>query len=82
MIHFVRGTDLVEKKNYKVNSFHPKSVDQIGEGLKPFLISDDGQIEGIYNLEKKIIAIQFHMENKGVDDDLTQQIMKIFFSLK
>ncbi len=81
MIHYVEGVDLVEKKNYKVNSFHPKSVDKLGEGLKNFLISDDGQVEGIFNLEKKIIAIQFHMENTGVTQELTDQIMEKFGNL-
>ena len=81
MIHFVEGIDLVKKKNYKVNSFHAKSLDKVGEGLKPFLISEDGIVEGIYNLEKKILGVQFHMENKGVSEDLTQQIMNKFMSL-
>ena len=81
MIHFVEGIDLVKKKNYKVNSFHAKSLDKVGEGLKPFLISEDGIVEGIYNLEKKILGVQFHMENKGVSEDLTQQIMYKFMSL-
>lgn len=81
MIHFVEATDLIEKKNYKVNSFHAKSIDKIGDGLKPFLISDDGIIEGFYNLEKRIIGVQFHMENKGVTDHLTTQIMNKFMEL-
>ena len=81
MIHFVEATDLIEKKNYKVNSFHAKSIDKIGDGLTPFLISDDGIIEGFYNLEKRIIGVQFHMENKGVTDHLTTQIMNKFMEL-
>ena len=32
--------DLVNKKNYKVNSFHAKSCDKIGDDLVPFLISE------------------------------------------
>jgi len=81
MIHYVKGTALVEKIDYKVNSFHPKSVDKIGDGLSDFLISDDGQIEAFYNLEKKIIATQFHPENDGCTKSLTDQIMKIFGDL-
>ena len=80
MMHYVEAKELVEKKNYKVNTFHSKVIDKLGSDLKTFLISDDGEIEGIYNLEKKIIGVQFHMENKGVDEKLTQQIMKIFSS--
>ena len=82
MLHYVEATDLVKKKNYKVNTFHSKVIDKLGSNLNTFLISDDGEIEGIYNLEKKIIGVQFHMENQGVDDQLTQQIMEIFSNLK
>jgi carbamoylphosphate synthase small subunit len=78
MIHNVEAIDLIDKKNYKVNSFHSKSIEKIGENLKPFLISDDGIIEGFYNLEKKILGVQFHMENKGVTEKLTQNIMNKF----
>ena len=46
-----------------------------------FLEAQDGEIEGIYNLEKKIIGVQFHMENKGVNENLTKQIMNKFFGL-
>ena len=80
MVHHVTGTALVEQKDYKVNSFHPKSVDKMGEGLSDFLMSDDGEIEAFYNL-KKIIATQFHPENEGCTKHLTDQIMKIFSDL-
>ena len=82
MIHTVQATDLIEKKIYNVNTFHSKVIDKIGDDLKSFLIAEDGTVEGFYNLEKKIIGIQFHMENKGVSDDLTSQIMKKFHDLK
>ena len=78
MIHHVKGTALIEKIDYKVNSFHPKSVDKMGDGLKDFLISDDGEIEAFYNLEKKIIGLQFHPENEGCTKNMTDQIMKKF----
>ncbi len=81
MIHYVEATDLVNKKSYKVNSFHAKSCDKIGDDLKPFLISEDGIVEGFYNIEKKIIGVQFHMENKGVSEDLTDQIMNKFMNI-
>jgi len=53
----------------------------LGENLNVFLEAHDGEIEGIYNLEKKIIGVQFHMENKGVSENLTKQIMNKFFGL-
>ena len=81
MIHYVEATDLINKKNYKVNSFHAKSCDKIGDDLKPFLISEDEIVEGFYSIEKKIVGVQFHMENKGVSEDLTDQIMNKFMNL-
>jgi len=81
MIHYVEANDLINTGMYKVNSFHSKVIDKLGQNLKIFLKSQDGEIEGIYNLEKKIIGVQFHMENKGVDDKLTNQIMNKFYSL-
>lgn len=59
MIHYVEATDLVNKKNYKVNSFHAKSCDIIADDLKPFLISGDGIVEGFYNIEKKLLVFNF-----------------------
>jgi len=81
MIHSATATDLIKKKKYKVNSFHSKVVDRIGDGLKQFMVAPDNTIEGLYNMEKKIIGVQFHMENKGVTDQLTAQIMSKFNDL-
>ena len=81
MIHFVEAQNFIKEGIYKVNSFHSKVIDKLGENLKVFLKSQDDEIEGIYNLEKKIIGVQFHMENKGVENKLTDQIMDKFYSL-
>jgi gamma-glutamyl-gamma-aminobutyrate hydrolase PuuD len=80
-IHSVEATDFIKQKTYDVNSYHSKVIDQLGDGLNKFLISEDSSIEGIYNLEKRIIGIQFHMENKGVSSSLTKQLMKKFEEL-
>ncbi len=81
MIHYVDTVDLIEKDKYKVNTFHAKSINNLGKELRPFLIADDGVIEGAYNLEKKIICVQFHMENNGVSEKLTSNIMSKFLDL-
>ena len=81
MIHFVEAEEFVKDGVYKVNSYHSKVIDKLADNFKVFLKSQDGEIEGIYDLEKKIIGVQFHMENKGVEDKLTEQIMKNYFSL-
>ena len=82
MIHAVEATDLVDKKIYNVNSFHSKVIDKIGKDLNSFLVAEDRTVEGFYNIEKKIIGVQFHMENKGVSEDLTDQIMNKFHDFK
>jgi putative glutamine amidotransferase len=73
--HPVTVTSLPKPGEYKVNSFHSKVVDKLGEGLTPFVRAHDGTVEGFYNLEKRIMGVQFHMENKGVSGGLTKQIM-------
>jgi gamma-glutamyl-gamma-aminobutyrate hydrolase PuuD len=80
-IHDVKATDIIKEKNYSVNTYHSKIIDGLGEGLMPFLVAPDGSIEGCFNLKKRIIGVQFHMENKGVSRDLTQQIMELFKKL-
>ena len=49
-----------------MNSLHAKSCDKIGDELKPFLISEDGIVEGFYNIEKKIVGVQFHGKQRGI----------------
>ena len=80
MIHYVKSNSLIKEGSYKVNSFHSKVIDKIGEDLEVFLKSNDDEIEGIYNLDKKILGVQFHMENKGVDQKLTDEVMDKFLS--
>ena len=79
--HTVESTELIEENIYNVNSFHSKVIDKIGDNLTPFLIAEDGTIEGFYDLNKKILGVQFHMENDGVSSKLTEQIMKKFNDL-
>ena len=81
MVHSVVATDFIKEGVYKVNTFHSKVIDRLGEDLKSFLVAEDKTIEGLYNLEKRIIGVQFHMENKGVSENLTTQIVKKFIGL-
>lgn len=80
IIHFVEAESFIDNGIYKVNSFHSKVIDKLGDNLEVFLKSEDGEIEGVYNLDNKILGVQFHMENKGVEQHLTNQIMKKFYS--
>jgi putative glutamine amidotransferase len=79
--HPVEVTDYIDPGRYKVNSFHSKVIDELGKGLKPFITAADGTVEGLYHEEKRIMGIQFHMENKGVSSGLTKRIMKRFAEL-
>ena len=82
MIHSVTATDdFIKKGIYDVNTFHSKVIDRLGDGLKSYLLAKDNSVEGLYNLDKRIIGVQFHMENKGVSNSLTTQIMKKFEKL-
>ena len=83
MLHEVisNGT-LVQSGKYIVNTFHDKVIDSLGSDLDVFLRTENGEIEGIVNREKKIIGVQFHMENKGVSNSLTNQIMQAYFDFK
>jgi gamma-glutamyl-gamma-aminobutyrate hydrolase PuuD len=79
--HPVVATNLVKQKTYKVNSFHSKIIDTIGSGLTPFLFAENDVVEGVYNMDRKILGIQFHMENSGVSRGLTKQVMTLFEKL-
>lgn len=76
--HDVTVTEFIDEGLYKVNTYHSKVVNELGYDLKPFIVAHDDTIEGFYNTDKKLIAVQFHMENKGVSNSLTKQIMKKF----
>ena len=83
MLHpVVSNGELIKKENFIVNSFHDKVIDKLGSNLKTFLMSEDNEIEGVFNNELKILGVQFHMENKGVSKNLTKKIMDIFFNFK
>lgn len=45
-----------------VNSYHHQSIDKLGNGLNIAAKSEDGIIEAIINVDKKIIAVQWHPE--------------------
>jgi len=60
-----------------VNSYHRKVVDTLGEGLVSFMEASDGEIEAIHNLDKKIIAVQFHLEHGTCSPELEKAYMDV-----
>ena len=75
-LHAVNVTNLLKPGNFTENTFHSKSIENLGTGLQPFIVAHDGTVEGLYCEEKRILGVQFHMENKGVSRVLTKRIMK------
>ncbi len=54
--------DLYKSEKINVNSAHRQCVGARGYGLQVCARSADGVIEAVQNLQKKIIAVQFHPE--------------------
>ena len=72
-----------KKKKIKVNSFHKFLIKkkQVAKNFTPFAISDDGVVEGFYDLKKNIFGIQWHLErpspSKKFDLMIIEKIFKI-----
>ena len=69
--HSVNVCDPDTQKHFNINSFitnsfHKQGIhkENLAEGLVPFVISDDGIVEGFYVKNEKILAIQWHPERK------------------
>ena len=62
--NFVKGTLMYEifNKEYTINSFHHQSIKDVPSQITISSKSDDGIIEAIEILDKKIIAVQWHPE--------------------
>ena len=63
-----------------VNSFHNHGISEsnLGSSLNVFANSEDGFVEGIYNLDKLIYGIQWHPERKPYDTQLNNFISDFF----
>ncbi len=57
---------IVEAKNGEVNSAHNQSADEIGEGLRANVFSEDGLVEGLERLDAQnksaLLLVQWHPE--------------------
>ena len=76
-LHPVKIDGVLDLKEAVVNSYHRKVVDRLGEGLKTFITAPDGEIEGIYHFNKKIIALQFHLEHGNCTPQLEKEYMEL-----
>ena len=59
---------------------HGDHLTKIGRGLV-VTAEKNNVVYAIEHQSKPIIGVQFHMENKGVSENLTKQIMNKFFGL-
>lgn len=49
-------------ERFLTNSFHHQAVHELGRGLKPTGVTDDGVIEAIESDDDQLLAVQFHPE--------------------
>lgn len=63
-LHQIKNSDLsiYRKKEFIVNSYHHQAINKLAPGFVPFLISQDGIVEGIVDKKRKILAVQYHPE--------------------
>ena len=63
-------------KSFIANSYHNQGItsENLGTGLVPFAICDDGVIEGFYVKDEPILAIQWHPERKLKDNFFNNQM--------
>ena len=52
-----------------VNSFHNMGIEKLGKGLSVFAKDIEGNIEGVYSIEKKIMACMWHPERFFSDNN-------------
>jgi len=64
-----------------VNSHHHQFIDKLGEGLELIAKSEDGVIEAFRNVEKNILAVQWHPEMLFSKYPEHSLILKEFISL-
>lgn len=64
-----------------VNSFHHQCIDKLAEGFVVSAVAPDGIIEGIENLDKRIVAVQFHPENMTQTAPELLRLFQTFISM-
>ena len=71
--------ELLQRKELQVNSYHHQAVKELGEGLEPMAVSEDGLIEAVYLPEKRFVwAVQWHPEFSYKVDASSKKIMEEF----
>jgi len=83
--HDVRIVDNNVKKFYGKNSFivnsyhnHGITMETLSKNLRPFAVSDDGIVEGIYHPKYPIAGIIWHPERDGSDKKMDKKLVDAF----
>ena len=86
--HKVKITDknagFLGKKEFVVNSYHQQGInkDSLSSELRPFAISEDGIIEGIYHPKYPIAGVLWHPERSGSDKEADKKLIEAFIERK
>ena len=77
-----RASEFFNKKEFMVNSYHKQGIDKnsLSAELKPFAISEDGIIEGVYHPRHAIAGVQWHPERKSQNEEFNKSIINAFLN--
>jgi len=76
--------EFFNKKGFTVNSYHNHGIDKnsLSAELKPFAVTEDGIIEGIYHPKYPIAGVLWHPERDGSDEEFDRKLVKSFLTKK
>jgi len=79
-----KAIDFLHKKTLTVNSYHNHGITKntLSNDLRPFAVSPDGIIEGIYHPKYPIAGILWHPERKSPDEAANGRLIKAFLERK
>jgi putative glutamine amidotransferase len=84
--HPVRISDsrfvLTDENQIIVNSYHDHGVleRELSPDLRPFAVSEDGVVEGVYHPSRAALAVQWHPERSHPSEHYDQRLLERFFA--
>ena len=84
--HSVRISDsrftLTNENRIIVNSYHDHGVleRELSAKLRPFAVSEDGVVEGVYHPSRPALAVQWHPERPHPSQHFDQLLLERFFA--
>jgi len=79
-----KAIDFFHTDGLTINSYHAHGIgeDTLSNKLKPFAVSHDGIIEGLYHPKYPIAGVLWHPERKGSDKNFDKKLIKAFLNRK